>query len=108
MKPVVRANLHLIWIGAAFLVTGLCSLAVAGRYYQSQFNAARHVRALSADHLPHLQWNRVARPAPGRYVTRLQFEGGQWSQETQPFTPSANDETSSPGQLSPSAQESQP
>ncbi|WP_216075976.1 hypothetical protein, partial [Acinetobacter baumannii] len=72
MKPVIRANMHLIWIGAAFLVVGLCSLAISGSYYQSQFNAARHVRALSADNLPHLQWNRVARPAPGRYVTRLQ------------------------------------
>lgn len=102
MKPVIHANAHLIYIGLASMCIGIVSLLIAGGFYQSQFAAARYVRTLTPDAVPHLQWNRVARPAPGRYVTKLQFENGQWSQETLPF-PAAETppEPLEPGNLTP-------
>ena len=84
MKPVVKANNHLVIAGLAGMVIGVLSLLMSGIFYQSQFAAARHARSITPDMMPHLQWYRVARPAPGRYVTKLSFENGQWTQETAP------------------------
>lgn len=98
MKAVVKANSHLVWAGVAGMVIGVLSLIIAGVFYETKFADARHVRSLTPDMMPHLQWNRVARPAPGRYVTKLSYENGQWSQETaaSPLPAQGADEAETP------------